>query len=61
MVFRFKIKIDDIKAPQVWRVLDVPASWSFEKFNEVIQAAFGWQNAHLWEFLIKEKAMETEL
>lgn len=55
MVFRFKIKIDDIKTPQVWRVIDVPTSWSFEKFNEVIQVAFGWQNAHLWEFSDKRE------
>lgn len=53
MVFRFKIKIEGIKTPQVWRGLDIPSSWTFERFNDAIQAAFGWQHCHLWEFTDK--------
>lgn len=53
MVLRFKIKLVDVKAPQVWRVLDIPANWTFERFNNAIQTAFGWQHAHLWQFTDK--------
>ena len=50
MVFRFKITLDGVKSPQVWRTIDVPASWPFIYFNAAIQAAFGWENCHLWQF-----------
>lgn len=60
MVFRFKITLEGVKAPQVYRVLDIPASWTFERFNEAIQAAFGWQNCHLWQFADKITGMYGE-
>lgn len=50
MVFQFKIKLKDISKPPVWRRVEVPAYFTFDQFNKVIQLAFGWQNAHLWNF-----------
>lgn len=50
MTFQFKIQIKNIIKPPVWRRLLVPASFSFERFHEVIQAAFGWENYHLYQF-----------
>ena len=50
MVFRFKIQIIGITKPPVWRRVEVPATFNFNDFNDVIQAAFGWEHAHLWNF-----------
>lgn len=50
MVYQFKIKLKDISKPPVWRRVEVPALFNFMDFNKVIQLAFGWQNAHLWNF-----------
>jgi hypothetical protein len=50
MVFQFKIQLKDITRPPVWRTVTVPAQFSFAKLHRVIQAAFGWQNAHLYQF-----------
>lgn len=50
MVYIFKIQIKNIKKPPVWRRVAVPATYSFSKFHEVIQDAFGWENRHLYQF-----------
>ena len=48
MLFHFRIQLADITKPPVWRKVSVPADFSFEAFHRVIQAAFGWWNAHLF-------------
>lgn len=50
MTFQFKIQLKDVTKPPVWRKIKVPAQFDFLKFHEVIQAAFGWENYHLFEF-----------
>lgn len=50
MIFQFKIQLKHITRPPVWRKVSVPAQFSFMRFHEVIQAAFGWENYHLFEF-----------
>lgn len=50
MLFQFKIKIEGLSKPPVWRKVEVPASMTFLDFHYVIQALFGWWNAHLWNF-----------
>lgn len=54
MTFQFKIQIKGLTKPFVWRKIVVPASFTFLEFHEVIQAAFGWENYHLFEFKDKE-------
>ena len=39
-------------APKVARGLDVPADMSLAHLHETLQAAFGWQNAHLYQFCV---------
>lgn len=51
MIFTFRIKLLQVSKPPVWRVVQVPAQFSFARFHEVIQAAFGWWNYHLYEFI----------
>lgn len=51
MAFHFKIQLKGIANPSVWRKITAPETLSMLKFHEVIQAAFGWRNCHLFEFL----------
>jgi len=50
MTLQFKIQIEDITKPPVWRKVLVPETFTFHKFHLVIQAAFGWENCHLYQF-----------
>ena len=50
MLLQFKIQITGITKPPVWRRVLVPANFSFHQLHLVIQAAFGWENYHLYEF-----------
>jgi hypothetical protein len=50
MTFQFKIQLKDISKPPVWRRVVVPAQFSFLRFHLVIQAAFGWDNYHMFQF-----------
>lgn len=50
MVYQFKIKLRGITKPPVWRRVVVPEQFTFNDFHNVIQAAFGWFNDHLYEF-----------
>jgi Plasmid pRiA4b ORF-3-like protein len=53
MAFQFKIQLKDITDPPVWRRLLIPEQFSFLRFHEVIQTAFGWENCHLFQFSSK--------
>lgn len=50
MIFQFKIKIEGLSKPPVWRKVEVPATTDFLQFHQVIQTVFGWEEAHLWNF-----------
>ena len=50
MSFQFKIQIKDIIKPPVWRRLLVPEEFTFYQLHLILQAAFGWENAHAYEF-----------
>lgn len=36
--------------PEIWRLVEVPAEITLKDLHMVIQAAMGWDNAHLFEF-----------
>ncbi|MFE7060725.1 plasmid pRiA4b ORF-3 family protein [Sutcliffiella sp. NPDC057660] len=42
----------ELRNHKVWRRIIVPTNITFSKLHEVLQAAFGWQNYHLHDFLI---------
>ena len=48
---QLRVSIDRIE-PQIWRRLVVPSSFNLRELHLVLQAAFGWMNAHLHEFEI---------
>lgn len=50
MIYQLKIKLRGISKPPVWRRVQVPSQFTFDDLHEVIQAAFGWENEHLYQF-----------
>ena len=50
MAFQFRIQLMDVDDPPVWRRLVVPRKFTFYRFHRVMQEAFGWENAHLFQF-----------
>jgi len=53
-IFQVKIALLDIE-PAIWRRVLVPADTTLDQLHEVIQAAFGWWNYHLHQYLIDGK------
>lgn len=48
-VARLHILLEDIE-PAIWRRVDVPVTASLKMFHDIVQAAMGWENSHLWHF-----------
>jgi len=53
-IARIRISLDHME-PEIWRVVDVPVAMHLQGLHDVIQAAMGWQNSHLFEFRIGEQ------
>ena len=51
--FQFKIQLQNISKPPVWRKLVVPSNFTFFEFHASIQVAFGWLNEHMFQFCPK--------
>lgn len=41
--------------PTIWRQVEVPTSISLKTLHNIIQAAMGWFDCHLWEFTIAKQ------
>jgi hypothetical protein len=50
-VAQLNVRLIEIDPP-IWRRLLVPPDWTLAKLHRVLQAAFGWTDAHLHEFHI---------
>ena len=48
-IARLRISLNDT-APEVWRLVDVPLAASLKMLPDIVQAAMGWEDYHLWEF-----------
>jgi hypothetical protein len=48
--FQFKIELDGVSDPKVWRRLTLPSNATFLHFHYIIQFAFGWEDDHLFSF-----------
>lgn len=53
-IARLRISLDDIE-PEIWRTVDMPVAGSLKMLHDVIQAAMGWQDYHLWHFEAGER------
>ena len=38
--------------PPIWREIEVPVAMTLKQLHAVVQAAMGWEDAHLWEFTV---------
>lgn len=52
-IHKLTVTLGDV-SPLVQRVLEVPADLTLDRLHAVLQAAFGWQDAHLYQFCIGE-------
>jgi hypothetical protein len=50
-IFQVKITLVEVESPPVWRRVLVPAAVRLDQLHEIVQAAMGWQNAHLHAFI----------
>ena len=41
--------------PLIWRQVDVPTAISLRGLHDIVQAAMGWLDYHLWEFTIDRR------
>jgi hypothetical protein len=48
-VYQVKVSLHDARPP-IWRRLRLPSATTLAQLHQVIQAAFGWEDAHLHEF-----------
>ena len=53
-VARLRISLNDTD-PAVWRLVDVPLAASLKMLHDIVQAAMGWEDYHLWEFEAGER------
>jgi hypothetical protein len=51
LLWQVTITIADIEPP-IWRRLLLPENLNFAQLHEVIQAAFGWTDSHLHQFIV---------
>ena len=57
-VFELRVEIQHV-APPIWRQLLVYGSTSLHGLHEMIQAAFGWENSHLYEFRLGRRRFHS--
>jgi hypothetical protein len=43
------VQLDDV-APPIWRRLAAPTTTTLKGLHDLLQAAMGWQDYHLWQF-----------
>ena len=48
-IVRLRISLKDIE-PEIWRTVEMPVTGSLKLLHDVIQAAMGWEDYHLWHF-----------
>ena len=53
-IYQVKITLSEI-TPVIWRRQLVPADTSLARLHHIIQAAFGWLNYHLHQYIVDER------
>ena len=52
-VYQFRIELREIE-PKIWRVIQVPETYSFWDLHVAIQDSMGWLDCHLHEFTVTD-------
>lgn len=50
-IFQLKVTLKHIRPP-IWRRLQVPAEIKLGKLHRILQAAMGWTDSHLHQFIV---------
>jgi len=50
MAYQFRIQLNNVTKPPVWRRVIVAGNFTFHDLHEVIQLVFGWDNYHMYQF-----------
>jgi hypothetical protein len=50
-IYQLKVTLAGI-SPPVWRQIEVPGNFTLDRLHLVLQAAMGWENYHLYQFII---------
>lgn len=58
MAYQIKISIMEIE-PAIWRRLKIPGNITFQQLHQIIQAAFGWLDSHLYKFQFDKTIITT--
>lgn len=57
----FRIRVDlERSRPPIWRRLDLRSDLKLDALHQVLQAAFSWDNYHLWRFSIGSEAFDRK-
>lgn len=57
-IYQLKVTLKYSKPP-IWRRLLVPSSVTLKELHSILQAAFGWTNSHLHQFIVTEFGIDT--
>jgi len=57
-IYQLRVSVRET-APPIWRRILVRGTTNLEKLHRIIQDAMGWQNYHLWEFVIRGEHYEA--
>lgn len=52
--YQFRVELGGIK-PVIWRTFQVDQEETFFDLHEILQIVMGWENAHLFEFNVKDR------
>ena len=52
-IYQIKVVLRNSR-PQIWRRFQVPANTSLYKLHQILQVVMGWEDYHLYEFVIGE-------
>ena len=50
MAYQFRIQLNNVTKPPVWRRVIVAEKSTFHELHQVIQLVFGWDDYHLYQF-----------
>ncbi len=57
LTYQLKIRLSGIRPP-IWRRILVPGNITFHQLHNVIQCAMGWDNYHLYSFMVNKVQIE---